>query len=868
MDIQIDCLPETWVQEALNEINACYATVWPLHRYNACNPLSGLENRAFVEALNQVENTMGVALEPMLSVLANVYFQKNFSARQWLDPEAFGVMDIEASTLQALVEGELYSTLNLQALPTSPQHLVAHQPDGAFTELHMRWIDAQLSYWLSGYFDEGQAVWPLPVSTCSHQGTRQFLATWCDMVLLDPALPQRLKNHLGEIISRVIKTTPSPLAALSELVALNQLNQQTLMSTFHQHARHLPGWVGYLKYLQTEPTQNTEAHLLEQYFCIRLAYQYVLTQSDWVPGPCYAKSASNAGSRAEQIQNGLAALGLIVSDRFINAYVAQVSHPMLVQALLQLLEVEEQGPLVAQLHQVLSLSPSPSQTHHSGQVTSQRLLDAVFCIDVRSEPYRLALEAQGQHQVSTLGFAGFFGLPIARLTHYQDGSVPQCPILLKPRYTILDKVTDAQSKSREAFWGTVPIRQQQWQLVLKKLRRDCVATFGYVEGLGSIHAWTLFRDSFLKPVFSGVWKKVRQWSTVQTDPDLSSTNHTLGLDIKLGMSIEEQVEWAINTLPLMGFDNSLINSMAKVVLICGHGAHSTNNPYASALHCGACGANDGTFNARVFCHILNNPLVRQGVNQSGRFFIPDETLFVAARHNTTELFVELISPDVSDLTDEQQQALGAVEQLLDDTNATMLHVEKTTTHYPTQNLVGYQPNTSQAAYDWSNTRPEWGLSGNNAFIIGRRQDLLSLDLKGRAFLHSYNWHEDTTGNVLEVILTAPAIVASWINLQYLFSTLHNPRFGSGKKYTHNVVGLLGTFQGNASDLQMGLPYESVFNNDGTPYHTPQRLLIHITAPVARVKHILSKHASINQLVTHQWVNLVVFDPELRQTCWL
>ena len=66
-------------------------------------------------------------------------------------------------------------------------------------------------------------------------------------------------------------------------------------------------------------------------------------------------------------------------------------------------------------------------------------LQAVFCIDVRSEVFRRALEAQDPG-IATLGFAGFFGLPLANRAEGTDElaahldperrAALQCPLCL------------------------------------------------------------------------------------------------------------------------------------------------------------------------------------------------------------------------------------------------------------------------------------------------------------------------------------------------------------------------------------------------------------------------------------------------------
>jgi uncharacterized protein YbcC (UPF0753/DUF2309 family) len=49
-----------------------------------------------------------------------------------------------------------------------------------------------------------------------------------------------------------------------------------------------------------------------------------------------------------------------------------------------------------------------------------------------------------------------------------------------------------------------------------------------------------------------------------------------------------------------------------------------------------------------------------------------------------------------------------------------------------------------------------------------------LNLGGRSFLHNYNYLEDADSSILELIMTAVPVVASWINLQYYASTVNNP----------------------------------------------------------------------------------------------
>ncbi|HCV77103.1 MAG TPA: ATP-dependent RNA helicase HrpA, partial [Pseudomonas sp.] len=115
------------------------------------------------------------------------------------------------------------------------------------------------------------------------------------------------------------------------------------------------------------------------------------------------------------------------------------------------------------------------------------------------------------------------------------------------------------------------------------------------------------------------------------------------------------------------------------------------------------------------------------------------------------------------------------------------------------------------------------------------------------------------GKVLELIMTAPMVVAHWINLQYFTSTTDNLRFGSGNKLLHNVVGgHIGVFEGNGGDLRIGLARQSL--HDGQQWmHRPLRLHVVIEAPRAMIDQVIANHAVVRDLVRNGWLHLLRLD---------
>ena len=331
---------------------------------------------------------------------------------------------------------------------------------------------------------------------------------------------------------------------------------------------------------------------------------------------------------------------------------------------------------------------------------------------------------------------------------------------------------------------------------------------------------------------------------------------------RIGFTLDEQANYVGTALRSIG----MTAHFSRFVLLVGHGSTSENNPYESALDCGACGGNHGLVSAKVLAQMANKPEVRRVLRRQG-IDIPDDCWFLPVMHNTTtdELDVqnlELVPPAHLVYIDRLRNGLTSATRLCAAERVPTLETEHASASDPSVAVRLAQRN----AMDWSQVRPEWGLSRNAYFVIGRRHLTRRAALDGRAFLHSYDYRIDPKRRLLETILTGPLVVGQWINMEHYFSTVDNDCFGSGSKVNQNVAGRFGVMTGNVSDLRTGLPSQTVLK-DGLPFHEPLRLITVIEAPFAMALKAIEGVVAIKRLVQNAWIRMMVIDPET-QRVWL
>ena len=141
---------------------------------------------------------------------------------------------------------------------------------------------------------------------------------------------------------------------------------------------------------------------------------------------------------------------------------------------------------------------------------------AVFCIDVRSEPLRRNLEATGDYE--TFGFAGFFAVAIRHQALGSHHETDQFPVILKSKNFVREIPRTYQgqflfkSRHREKLL-------EAWHTLLYDLKENVFTPYVMVESLGWFYSLPLVG----KTLCAARYRSVMEWVRRKLVPPVATT---------------------------------------------------------------------------------------------------------------------------------------------------------------------------------------------------------------------------------------------------------------------------------------------------------------------------------------------------------
>jgi uncharacterized protein len=772
-------LPADAIAAAADEAARAIPPLWPLASSVAVNPFLGQTGEPLPTAAARLRRVAGIAM-----TMPRAWYAVRLESGEITAEDLEAAFDaapaaLRPASLAAVREAAGDAGTTAHAIPTVAE--LARDMSG------LDWpgiVDDRIGSWAAGYFDQGQALW-------AEAPGHGAYAAWRNVATHD--LTPEIAGLSG--FARHVAEAPVTAAeALAAAVTSLGLCEAALPGYFHRLLASLGGWAQVARHRlwQAELGGGTD-DCVTDLLAIRITWEAALLHQ-------------HGAALAPQWHAAIAAHAEPIAATAADC----------VDAVLQ-----EAAERAAQRRLGSLLASTPPAT----AATARAALQMAFCIDVRSEVFRRALESLDP-AIRTLGFAGFFGLGLGHRRFASDVIEARLPVLLSPGLFTVSGAAGPATDAADLAARIAARAKRAWG----RFKLAAISSFAFVEATGPIHAARLLRDGL------GLVR--------QAAPDDPAPRPADPIDLETRLTMAASVLGAM----------SLTDGFARLVVLAGHGANVVNNPHASALHCGACGGYSGEVNARLLAALLNDREVRTGLRTRG-IDVPDDTLFLGALHDTTTDAITIYTADfpaaahAGDI-EQAQRWLAAAGALTRTERALRLPRAAAGRDIP------------HRARDWAELRPEWALAGCQAFIAAPRSRTAGRDLAGRAFLHDYDWRRDTGFGVLELILTAPVVVASWISLQYYGSTVAPQVFGAGNKLLHNVTAGIGVVEGNGGLLRPGLPWQSVHDGEQL-MHEPLRLGVLIEAPREAIADILMRHPGVRALFDNRWLHLFALDDEGR-----
>jgi uncharacterized protein YbcC (UPF0753/DUF2309 family) len=750
------------------------------------------------------------------------------------------------------------------------------------------------------YLDQGQAYWPMPRREEGFYQTVRDLFSHQGQQSIYRFLPEeRYLTGLGREFSSQAERKLTAGEAILEILAGFKVDVTECEEVIEAELRALPGWAGLFHQLELDPGLAPHAAWrcsLLDLLAVRLTMTRVAIGNIWresgQEGSAEIEWAAAGSSPVKESARQTMRAGQ-AGHPGRSHHLAQVEHLVRVVRLydaVQLLGLsagqinslseQEFQRLTAEIElfndferrRILHLAYerrhelevlAPLRTHREtidprrGGMAGPPKAQIFFCIDEREESMRRAIEEQ-EPEVETFGAAGFFGVAVNYRGLDDPQGVALCPVVVKPQHAVIerpienDQGLDQKRQQRRRLWASL------WQTSFigsRTLFRGWIGTIGFgllslfpllgrtlaPRRMAQLHRW--LEDRFLPTPGT-------ELTLMRTEEGEESGEPRLPEQLLAGFSIDEKAERVAAVLRPAG----LTSDFSRLVVILGHGSTCLNNPHESAYHCGACGGRRGGPNARLFAAMANNPLVRGRLQEIG-ITIPDETWFLGGDHDTASDKITFF--DEGDVPPSHLDDLRFVRRVLDAARAAnaLERSRRFESAWADKTPAAALRHVQERAEHLAEPRPECGHATNAVAIVGRRGLTRGLFLDRRAFLISYDPLTDADGRSLAALLGAAGPVCAGINLEYYFSYVDNERYGSGTKLPHNITGLLGVMNGQASDLRTGLPWQMV------EIHEPVRLLLIVESTPAKMLAAAFQSPLVRELIENRWIRVATIDPE-------
>lgn len=390
------------------------APAWPLDRAIAVNPHWQRIGMPLRQVAARMAVLGGIDVFPKRETQQKAWQSGRISQ----DDLAIALTRISATQNTGLTATHCIEALDHDLHITRLPLLIDSLDQGQLNQSRLSWRQAithQISQTCAAYFDEHQASW-------RPERAQGLYAFWKETLRHDHGISMVMGlPKLSHALDQLPPSRPE-----IEYWAVQQLGLDPSVWADYLEAVLLSvnGWASWCAYLGWQAKlegipKDRQDHHLRELLAIRLAWGAILL--------AYQDDASiqQAFLAVQQSWNNAPSLFKHAEDELLIDEVWQVA-----------LEIGYQRQLADQLSQ------KPLESLAAKDIEVQ----AAFCIDVRSEPMRRALETTSA-TIQTFGFAGFFGLPIAYTPLATQIDRPQLPGLLAASIQVTDQLSSSKPHS-------------------------------------------------------------------------------------------------------------------------------------------------------------------------------------------------------------------------------------------------------------------------------------------------------------------------------------------------------------------------------------------------------------------------------------